>query len=343
MRSRWVLGAALLLIKGVLWAEPVPIDLLQPIEGSKGLLLASEPGVALVQLGDGEVQEIPVKRGEQLTDLAETDDGWVAAGVRRKRSQNVLTIYRQSPSGLERMSPPPSQKAPLRLRPVLLMDGGEFDGLAWLEGDDVRSLAVRTADWSGARWNPSRRVSRPQPGSQTGLTGTVLADGTWLLVWAAFDGQDDEIVWSWRRGSSWSRPKRLAPGNSVPDITPTIVSDRGGALVAWSHFDGNDYRLMISRFRSGRWSKPRMVGAPGALIPRFARIGKELLLSYQNAWPSGWFIAQLDARDRIARRVELAAAVDGDRPVLLESDHRQVSLIWPENGEHRTLAWDILP
>ena len=100
---------------------------------------------------------------------------------------------------------------------------------------------------------------------------------------------------------------------------------------------------MISRFSSGKWSKPRSFGAPGSLVPRFARIGSELLLSYKNAWPTSWSIVQLDARDRFTRQALLAAPPTADRPVLLESDARRVTLVWPEDGKARSLAWDVLP
>ena len=143
----------------------------------------------------------------------------------------------------------PGQAGRQRRGPVLLVDGGRLAGLAWLEGDDDRSFSVRAALWTGQRWQAPERVSFPGPGSQLALTGAVLADGSWLLAWSAFDGHDDEIVWSRRAGSAWQPVKRLYPDNSVPDITPALAATAdGGALIAWSRFDGHGYALRMARF-----------------------------------------------------------------------------------------------
>ena len=107
---------------------------------------------------------------------------------------------------------PPRPDGPQRRRPILLMDGGRLAGLAWLEGDGERSWPCAPPSGTAKRWQAPQPVSHPGPGSQLGLTGAVLADGSWLLAWSAFDGTADEIVWSRRPGTPVAaREARLGP------------------------------------------------------------------------------------------------------------------------------------
>ncbi|HEX5760898.1 MAG TPA: hypothetical protein VF121_17045, partial [Thermoanaerobaculia bacterium] len=148
------------------------------------------------------------------------------------------------------------------------MADGELAGLAWLEGADGRSLAVRFARWDGERWARPRTVAAPGPGSQTALAAARLADASWLLAWSRFDGADDEVVWSRSagpEGESWSAPRRIAQDNAVPDVTPALTAVAGGgAVAAWSRYDGEDYRVVTARFDGRGWSAPRAVGPAGS-------------------------------------------------------------------------------
>ncbi len=133
---------------------------------------------------------------------------------------------------------PPGQVGVDRRSPVLLVRKETLLGIAWLEGDTASSLSVRAAAWDGDAWQDVETVSAPGPGSQTGLTGTVLADGSWLLAWSAVDGEDDEIVWSRRAGDRWTPVRPVSENNHVPDVTPVLTAAGTGALLAWSRYDG---------------------------------------------------------------------------------------------------------
>jgi hypothetical protein len=188
---------------------------------------------------------------------------------------------------------------------------------------------VRAAAWTGTRWQAPERVSFPGPGSQLALTGAVLTDGSWLLAWSAFDGQDDEIVWSRRAAGAWQPVKRLYPDNSVPDITPALAATAdGGALIAWSRFDGHAYQLRMARFDragDGRWTGEHAAAPSGSLYPAF--VGGTRLL-YLTAVPRAWSVLDLDAAGRVLSRASIAADATLDRPAV-SFDGGQVRMRWP--------------
>ena len=144
----------------------------------------------------------------------------------------------------------------LQLSPVWLTTG-KGPILAWLEGGDLQRLAVRSARWSKGKWVEYRTVAPAGPGSQLALIGRDFG-GRPTLLWSAFDGHDDEILWSRlepSKGGRWSRPQRVTENNDVPDLTPTIAV-RGGKLhAAWAHYDGEVYRVVSSTFDGLRWSR----------------------------------------------------------------------------------------
>jgi len=336
------ISVGILLLASLAHAAPPALDLIQPVKSTKGVLLVNSPLRATVEQASEEPQEITLRAGERLTEIAETRRGWVAAGVRAtKRGRRELVVVLEDAAGVERLTLPGRQKKRLRILPTLLIEDDEFSGIAWLEGDDFRSLSVRFAEWTGVDWGPVKKVSRPGRGSQTGLVGTVLGDGSDLLVWSAYDGGDDEIVWSRRRGSRWSRPKRLTVNNRTPDITPAVVPMGSGALAVWSRYDGNDYRLMSAQFDGRKWKKPELIGPAGSLDPRFVELGADLFLTYQNAWPAGWAVVQVGRQGDLTRRADVQQR-SHQRPVLAHPGSREVTLLWPQEDGVYTVEWERL-
>ena len=221
---------------------------------------------------------------------------------------------------------------------MLLVDGGRLAGVAWLEGDGERSFSVRAAVWTGSAWQAPERVSFPGPGSQLGLTGAVLADGSWLLAWSAFDGHDDEIVWSRKVGASWQPVKRLYPDNAVPDITPALAATAdGGALIAWSRYDGHGYALRMARFARGAWGDEHAAGPSGSLYPTFLGAAK---LLYLDAAPRGWSVLDLDPRGRAKARASVASALD--RPAVRFSGGA-AEMRWPAEKVLATAPFTAIP
>jgi hypothetical protein len=343
MKVRAPISVGILLLASLAQAAPPALELVQPVLSTKGVLLVSSPHQATVERPSEEPQEISLGAGERLTEIAETRRGWVAAGVRAtKRGRRELVVVMEDAAGVERLTLPGRQKKRLRILPTLFTEDDEFSGIAWLEGDDFRSLSVRFVEWTGAGWGPVKKVSRPGRGSQTGLVGTVLRDGSHLLVWSAYDGGDDEIVWSRRRGSSWSRPKRLTVNNRTPDIMPAVAPMGSGALAVWSRSDGDDYRLMSARFDGRRWKRPKLIGPAGSLDPRFVELDAGLFLTYQNAWPAGWSVVEIGQGGEPRRRAGVQQRLD-KRPVLAQPGSREVTLLWPQKDGVHTVEWERLP
>jgi hypothetical protein len=308
---------------------------LQAFRGRDSLTLLPAVGGARIELPSGAVLQVALPERAEVSAFAAVDsgnggDGWMAAGSAPDAPGRRRLFLRMGDDRSSRPLPePPGQQGRERSSPVLLVDGGRLAGLAWLEGDGDRSLSVRAAAWTGTRWQAPERVSFPGPGSQLALTGAVLTDGSWLLAWSAFDGQDDEIVWSRRTAGAWQPVKRLYPDNSVPDITPALIATAdGGALVAWSRFDGHAYQLRMARFDpagDGRWTGEHAAAPSGSLYPSFV-CGTRLL--YLNAAPRAWSVLDLDAAGRVLGRASIAADATLDRPVV-SFDGGQVRMRWP--------------
>ncbi|MEO8195575.1 MAG: hypothetical protein ABI689_02510 [Thermoanaerobaculia bacterium] len=219
----------------------------------------------------------------------------------------------------------------------LASNAGELAGLVWLEGADRQSYAVRAATWDGLGWSATATVAGAAPGSQLALSGATLADGSQLVVWSRFDGQDDEIVFSRLAGGRWSAALPLAADNAVPDITPAVVAVPGGALATWSRYDGHDYRVVLSRFDGQKWSAPAWVGAAGSTYPtllpaeraeRAAQsTGAAAWLTYATSSRRGWAVVELDADGHALRRGEVADA-PAARPALAAQPPGEIRLLW---------------
>lgn len=319
-------------------------ELFQPLESERGLVLSSSTGRARVESPAGRSELIPVRRDERLTVLAETAGGWAAAGVRDIGYLQELTLHVGDSGGRRRLPVPGGQEGALRLRPILLLERGDLAGMAWLEGDGFRRLAVWAAGWSGAEWGPATRVSAPGAGNQTGLAGVVLADGAWLLVWSGHDGDDDEILWSLRRGESWSEPERLGPANGVPDITPSVIPAGRGALAVWSRLNGTGYGLMRARFSGSGWSSPSPDGPPGSIYPRLISRQGRAYLVFQNAWPAGWTVGELGSDGRMRRRARFEDVAQNAYPAMVAAHDGGVALRWPGSGRRQAeRVWEVVP
>jgi hypothetical protein len=203
--------------------------------------------------------------------------------------------------------------------------------VAWLEGTEPASYEVRFAPWSARGWGRPEVVAPRGPGSQQALAAATLDDGRALLVWARYDGIDDEIVASVREGGRWRTPQPIAGDNRVPDIVPSVAAVAGGAVVAWSRFDGREYRVVAARFDGLRWSSPAEIGGAGSLFPTVDGGAGRARVLFETARPHGWSVVELDEQGRALRRAKVEAP-SPDRPVLVGD-----ALRWPD--EHRALVW----
>jgi acyl-CoA thioesterase-1 len=303
-------------------------------------------GGARLELPSGEAVTLALPPGAALDTVAALAGGWIAAGTApggdggggsgsgggAGRELLLLVGGTGAPGdtgspAVAGLAPPGERTGTVRAEPLPLVEDGRLAGLVWLEGNGPRAYGVRYAAWDGARWSRPRTISAPDQGSQLALTAARLTDGSWLLAWSAFDGHDDEIVWSAGKGGSWTRPRRLTD-NQVPDITPALAATGSGAVLAWSQLAGDGYRLLLARYQDGRWGEPAEVAPGGSLYPRFESspgTGR-LRIFYRDARPerdgaSGWAALELGPGGRPRRLaatagpgVEPAAAWTAWRP-----------------------------
>ena len=221
----------------------------------------------------------------------------------------------------------------------LTSSAGDLEGIAWLEGRDRQRYSIRHSTWDGTQWSKPVEVAAEGPGSQLALAGATLGDGSKLLVWSRFDGNDDEIVAALLVDGRWSFPQAIATDNLVPDVTPAAIAVPGGALAAWSRYDGHDYRVVISSFDGREWSSPSWAGPAGSTTPsltpaiRGARETAEEMaapatwLTFASALPRGWGVLELNRTGRVLRRggvVDAPAA----RPAIAAQASGALRLVW---------------
>ena len=312
----------------------------------EGLVLIPQGSSARLELPDGRTLKVDLPDRGVVSSLAAIDGGWVAAGsFQDTAGRRRLFLLTGDDKGSRSLPEPSGQQGQERRGPVLLVDGGRLAGLAWLEGDGTRSLAVRAAPWTGKRWQAIQQVSHPGPGSQLALTGAVLGDGSWLLAWSAFDGTADEIVWSRRVGKEWLPVSRVSAPNAVPDITPALTATAGvsgdGALLAWSRYDGRGYQLRMARFERGEWRDERAAAPSGSLYPTFLGGPDRPRLLYLEASPRGWSLLDLDGEGRVRAKASVSSS-SADRPVVSFAG-AGIRMRWPAWKREGTATLEKVP
>jgi hypothetical protein len=325
-----------------------PVQAGQALEATGGgAALVVEGREARLEIGGGAVR-IPWPERALASAVQSTVDGWLVAGTRSADGQAPGLFFLAVAEGLARPldAPAPAARGARQMSPVPFVDQGRLVGAVWLEGERDDALGVRAAVWSAGRFRRPSWVSPPRAGSQLAPSGAVLADGSWLLVWTAFDGRDDEVMWSRRAGSSWLPPARVDRDDSWPDITPALAPVAGlgadGALLAWSGYDGETYRTVTAQFAGNAWRLPAAAGGAGSLYPAFRGEAGRLHLLYLDALRGAWEVIQFDAQGRPLRRAA-APALAGDETPLLEPGEREVVLRWPGRANVARGAWRKAP
>ena len=177
---------------------------------------------------------MPVPDGAALTSIIRLgQEDWLVAGVWARDKGSELVLLTNAGGIVKKLPSPLREPVPALEGPILLGSDGELRGIVWLQGKEDGRMAVRHADWLGNRWGFADTVAAPGAGTQTALEATLLTDGSTLVLWSAFDGTDDEILFTLHRDGKWTTPERIGADNEVPDIVPAVVPAGGGALAAW--------------------------------------------------------------------------------------------------------------
>ena len=313
----------------VLLGSAVRAQVLQSSARAGSYWMVHDGGKTRLNGPEGAEMRIDLPPGAVLYDLEPTNTGWLAAGRMPTTDGSELLIIEGRHGETDLISVPSRSGGKFRGQPVLLIDQDRLVGLVWAEGDGHDQLAIWAAPWNEDRWGAPELVSPQGPGSQLAPVAAVLDDGSWLAVWPAFDGVDDEIRWSRRVGGEWSSPERVHDDNNVPDLTPDVIAIDGGALVVWSWFDGNDYRLRRAQLTQGVWSDAESFGERGSVDPGFIQAGDRIRLLYQTVAPATWTVLELD-RNGVNRRQAVLLVETNDRPFLFAEEDYRARLHWPE-------------
>ncbi|MGH2687187.1 MAG: GDSL-type esterase/lipase family protein, partial [Actinomycetota bacterium] len=303
----------LLLVAACLLAPWPGEGAVRALAPSETLAVRTVPGGACVESPTGSERCLELESGALLHAAVPRAEGWIAAGTQPAGRHRDLLLLAERRGEVEALPPPPTGRGGPRGVPALLATAGELVGLAWLEGTHAGGLAVWASAWREGAWSPPQQIAPPGP--RLALTGAVLADGRWLLVWTEFDGVDDETLYTIGRPGSWRSPQRLHAANEVPDIQPSLIGAGAGALVAWSRFDGHHYRLHLARLEPRGWRELGQLPGAGATRADFLAAAEGPSLLYRSVEPEAWHLAELDPRGRVTARLQ-AGETTTERPVV---------------------------
>jgi hypothetical protein len=316
-------------------------------EGGELYAVQGRETLRIGRLG-GIEEEVEIPAGASIQDLEPTGSGWLAAGHSPTPEGTELLVLEESEGTINLLPVPQVAGAKLSGQPILLIQDDSLAGLVWAAGNELRGLDIWAAQWLHGKWGEPELVSPKGPGSQLAPRAVVLDDGSWLVVWAAFDGEDDEVVWSRRIQGEWTKPARVAGDNAVPDITPALAAIDGGALLAWSWYDGNDYRMKTARFFGDKWTEAKSFGEKGSLYPSLIQTDDGGQLLYKTVEPASWTVLAFDRQGIATRRAVIEGDTE-DRPLVAIDEGKGALLRWQaadgsfDLERDRAAAWQELP
>lgn len=288
-------------------------------------LEVGEGGRARIWRGSGAPVTLNLAPDLEAKVAVEAEGGVVIAGEDDARGELFFLLHRND-STVE--LPAPGAKSGLaRAAPAIATAGGRMEGAAWVEGSRQTDLSVRVALWNGSVWGDVEEVAPSNGRAQLAPAAAVLEDGTWLVLWAGYDGRDDEIFWSRRVDGAWSQPQRLHADNRVPDVMPTVTAHGDGAIAAWSFFDGSDYRIRTARWTGDGWTTGQRLEGIGVFRSELGRVGERSFLTYKSVFPEAWHLVEIDDLGA-ARTTERAIALP-ERPLVVLRDGVAPTLSWP--------------
>ncbi len=277
-------------------------------------------------------ERMPLASTQRPHAAVEAEDGQIVAGTNDATGE--LFFLHRTDGAIHELPVPSSRTGNLRTGPVLVTADERLDGVLWLEGSNQQDFAIRAATWNGTSWERSELVSPSRGRPQLALSATVLSDGSWLAVWAGFDGHDDEIYWTRRIDGDWSRPERIHRGNRVPDILPSVVAHGDRASVAWSFYDGNDYRIRTAVFDGSAWQLAGALEGRGAVDAGWQQLGDRVFVTYHSVELEGWSLVEVDEFGTIVYTTAAGGEV-ADRPLVVAPGAGRPRLVFPTTGRER--------
>lgn len=279
-------------------------------------------------------RDLPLAKAARIDHLSAAAGSWWVAAVEPSDADDRLVLLKADSQSIETLPVPVLEQSTVVLQPQLMLGDAGPEALIWIEGDSHQKTRVRAARWSDSGWAQPSTVSPVGPGTQIALQAARLASGDFLAVWSAFDGTDDEMVWSLFNGQSWTAPAPITT-NEVPDVTPALRAMEDGALLVWSTFDGNDYRLLSAAFTGSAWTRGQGFGNRGSVFPTFAATAAPMVI-FQQTSPRAWVFSELNLRAQVLR----SAAIEyrRQRPIVQSRDTKGVTISWPEPATEDSAA-----
>lgn len=316
-----------------------------PLLAATGLLLTGgvvraqvalevDSGSARIWRSSGEPTRLSLGRHQRPRVAVPAEGGVIIAGD--DQSDGDLFFLHQTTGSAVELPSPPLQDGPLRTAPVILTAEDRMEGVAWLEGTGQDDFSILASVWNGTSWEDVEVVSAGTGRAQLALASTVLDDGSWLVLWAGYDGNDDDIFWSRRVDGRWTQPERIHANNKVPDVLPTVVTHGDMAHAAWSYFDGSDYRIRTARWNGSSWTEGETLAGKGTVKAELESRAGRAFMTYRSVEPEAWNVVELD-RSGNPRTSSFVRPFE-ERPLVVIDERSQPALYWPwrEGARPRT-------
>lgn len=119
-------------------------------------------------------------------------------------------------------------------------------------GSAGRVKAIKSAE------NQWQRLPEIPSNTQNDWGPTIIIDhkGTPWLAWAGYDGNDDDIYYTFWNGNEWISPGKVNTDDDWPDTLPKLALNKEGSPeLRWSGFNGSKYVQYFSTWDGSKWSE----------------------------------------------------------------------------------------
>lgn len=146
-------------------------------------------------------------------------------------------------------------------RPRIAMDNDANAIVAWYQHDGSFNRIFKSEYRSGTWVHPADASDSIGPEEDSADPELAMDNnGNAIIVWKAYDGNNDQIFKSEYRNGAWAHPSslsdNLSPASEDATNVKVVMSDSGSALVVWLQSDGSDRHVFKSEYQNGAWIHP---------------------------------------------------------------------------------------
>lgn len=216
------------------------------------------------------------------------DKTWVIG----KNEKNQIWVSQNNPETIQVLSSESSLNHPSLTRDPL---GNPW--AFWSQKDDT-AFTIYYSLFKNNQWDPARPIEISDQRWDNNPQAIFDIHNNGWLVWSWDDGTDEEIVYSFYNGHSWSTKQRVHDNNQIPDTYPTIaIDDNQTPIIVWAQLNKSEHRyeLLFTTWQLNQWSQPQEVhldATAGDLYANFMKDAQGQLFlcwaTYDHFYQAKW-------------------------------------------------------